>query len=275
MFCVCHASNPGLQTMQHHFVLVAALAATILPATVPAADDGPYLRGGLGLSVSRDTRLKDEDCSSTVPPALFGCANGPDGVSIGARGDFSDTPLAEVALGYSRQWLRVEAVLSWRPSYDFDGQANFLNVPLGQQPVSGKVDSLSLMGAAYVDLAKVVSAWRDARIQPYVGAAVGAARNETERMTYRFPSIGAEAVTITPDGSWSGLAYSLTAGVSIPLGAATTLDVAYRYVDLGRVETDVGVAAIRRPSTSLDLTIAPTRADLRGDELLVSLRHAF
>ena len=61
------------------------------------------------------------------------------------------------------------------------------------------------------------------------------ARNRLSSVTYRFPGIAANAATVTPDGSSSGLAYLLTAGISIPLNKRLDLDLAYRFSDLGDV----------------------------------------
>ena len=62
------------------------------------------------------------------------------------------------------------------------------------------------------------------------------ARNRLSSVTYRFPGIAANAATVTPDGSSSGLAYLL----SIPLNKRLDLDLAYRFSDLGDVRTSSG-----------------------------------
>jgi opacity protein-like surface antigen len=86
------------------------------------------------------------------------------------------------------------------------------------------------------------------RVRPFLGAGLGVARNRLSSVTYRFPGIAANAATVTPDGSSSGLAYLLTAGISIPLNKRLDLDLAYRFSDLGDVRTSSGQAGLSRPT---------------------------
>ena len=76
----------------------------------------------------------------------------------------------------------------------------------------------------------------------------------------------------------TNLAWLLTAGVAVPMGKGAVLDVAWRYMDHGAVETGSATGRIewrdrRRPPLELDL--AGTRADLRGQGLAISLRYPF
>ena len=70
----------------------------------------------------------------------------------------------------------------------------------------------------------------------------------------------------------------LTAGFTVPLGEGTTLDLAWRYTDLGVVRTGRGGGRVvwrdgsREPR---ELNLAATRARLVGHGLRVSLRYAF
>jgi hypothetical protein len=62
--------------------LPAAFAAALstLALTLPAAaQSGIYVRGGLSLDWSQETRFTDRDCNAVTPPALFGCGLGTTG----------------------------------------------------------------------------------------------------------------------------------------------------------------------------------------------------
>jgi len=256
--------------------LFSALPLSLLaPESATSADNGTYLRLGGGITRTMDTDFSDRNCASVSPPALFGCANGPDGRRIGARGDFGDGLLLEAGAGYAHDWWRAEATIGWRDGLDFSGQANFLRVPLGQQPVSGDVRSLSFMATGFLELAPLIPAIGQTGVRPYIGAAAGIAWNDTDKTTYSFPTLGTGAVTIAPGGDWSGFAYALIAGLGLPVTDALTLDLAYRYVDLGKVVTDRGTATIVRSQGTLALEIDRTEAELKAHELSVSLRYAF
>ncbi|MCX5968815.1 MAG: outer membrane beta-barrel protein [Cyanobacteria bacterium] len=249
----------------------AASGAAASGASASGADQrsGPYLRFGGGLDWSDPTSFRDQSCTSITPPALFGCGTGQNGRSLQAVGSFSQTPVLDGALGYRfTSWLRAEALLSWRPQLAFRGQSNFLGAG-PSQPVNGAVESLAAFGVAYVDLPRI------AGVRPFLGAGIGAAHNQLDGVTYRFPSIAANATTTTASGSSSGFAYLLTAGVAVPLSERLSLDLAYRFSDLGQVRSRSGSATIVRPRGTRSLTIAGTEAALQTQGLQVSLRYAF
>ncbi len=251
-------------------LLALALLATALPGMALAQDQsGPYVRGGGGFDWSRDTRLRDDNCASTQPPALFGCGAGVDGSSLGARGNFGRNDVVDGALGYriSPQW-RVEALMSYRTRVDFSGNANFLNVA-GDQPVSARGNALSGFAVGYYDLPLI------GRVQPFVGAGLGTTRNRTGGMQFLFPGLGPEAATLTSSGRLTDFSYLVTAGAAVSLRDGLTLDFAYRYSDLGDMRTERGPAAIiRGPSNNL-LDIGGTKASLEAHGITVNLRFDF
>jgi opacity protein-like surface antigen len=240
------------------------------PAGVRPADrPGFYGRLGIGIDWPQSSSFSDDNCGSSDPPALYGCVNGDDGRRLGAYGDFDETAVLDAALGYRlNDWLRAEALFSWRPAMDFNGQSNFIGAG-ANQPVSGSVSSVAGFGVAYVDLPRIGT------VRPFLGAGLGVAQNSLGAMTYAFPALSAKATTTTPGGSTSDLAYLLTAGLSMPLGDRLDLDLAYRYTDLGQVQTDAGQATVVRSSGTRNIAIGGTKADLRSHGVMLSLRYAF
>ena len=239
------------------------------PALPQAPEKGPYLRLGGGLDWPDASALGDGDgCNAKQPPALFGCGAGNDGRSLAARGSFQQTPVLEAGLGYRfSPWLRGEALLSWRPQLDFSGHSNFIGAG-SDQPVSAAAASLAGFGVAYLDLPRL------AGVQPFLGAGLGVAHNTLRSVTYRFPSIGPAASTRTPDGSSSDLAWLLSAGFSVPLSERLSLDVAYRFTDLGSMTSSSGQAKVVRPTRTRSIAIASTTAELQTQGIQVGLRYA-
>ena len=87
---------------------------------------GPYLRLGAGVQWPETSVLKDQSCSSTNPPALFGCGQGDDGRSLGAYGGFDQSPVVDAAVGYRwASWLRTEALLNWSPQLSLSSTQQF------------------------------------------------------------------------------------------------------------------------------------------------------
>ena len=247
-----------------------AVSMSMLTGTAGAGDF--YLRGGFGLDRPAGTVFTDRDCSSSAPAALYGCGTGGDGAPYRSRGGFGTVPALELGLGYAAEPARVEILVEYRPRFGFDGRANFL-APERRQSVTVDLSSVSGMLAAYVDLAGL-GLPKPGPFAPFVGAGVGAVRTRIGETRMTFPA----TTTIVPGASRTDLAWMVTAGVAAALDERVTLDLAWRYTDLGEVRTGRGAGRVvwrdgsREP---LPLDLAPTRARLAGHGVRLSLRYAF
>jgi len=227
------------------------------------------LRAGLGIDTTRAATVLDRDCSSTNPPALFGCVDGNDGERLAARGDFGTTGVFELGAAYDVSAnTRFELMLARRNGLELDADANFPNVT-GEQPVSASAKST----AAFIAGTWLLGASPDVR--PFVTAGVGVARNEIDAITFAFPGIAPDAVTILHGGSHTGIAYLVGAGLTVPMTKRIDVDLAVRYADLGQIATDAGPATIVRPRGTTVITIDGTEADLETIGVLVSMRYRF
>ena len=247
------------------------IAATMVPGVAVASD--VYLRAGLGFDRPAETRFMDKDCSSVSPAALYGCGTGGDGAPLRSLGDFGTVAGLEFGVGHVlTHAARLEVLVEYRPRFAFDGRANFLE-PTRRQSVSADLSSLSGMLAAYVDLPEL-GVPRLGRFSPFLGGGAGIARVKIGETRMTFP----RTTTIVPGAHRVNLAWMLTAGVATSLGDNTTLELAWRYTDLGAVETGRGRGRVvwrdgsREP---LPLDLAPTRAQLRSHGLRLSLRYGF
>ena len=255
--------------------MLAAAAITVgawmLPGAASAGDF--YLRGGIGLDRPAGTTFTDRNCSSASPAALYGCGRGGDGAPYRSRGGFGTAPVLELGLGYAAApAIRMEVPVEYRPRLAFEGRANFLE-PGRRQSVAAELSTLSGMLAGYVDLPGLGLA-KIGPFGPFVGAGVGAVRTRIGEMRMTFP----RTTTVVPGAGRTGLAWMLTAGVAVALGERATLDLAWRYTDLGEVRTGRGAGRVvwrdgsREP---LPLDLAETRARLGSHGLRLSLRYGF
>ena len=249
-----------------------ALAAWMWLASVPAAAGDSYLRGGIGLDWAGDTVFTDVDCSSTSPAALYGCGTGGDGAPYRSVGDFGTAPAIELGLGYAAGPTRYELLVEFRPHFAFRGRSNFL-APGNQEEVRAKLSSVSGMLAGFVDLAGL-GLPKLGPFAPFVGAGLGVVHTRIGKTTMTFPA----TTTTVPGGSRTGLAWMVAAGLALAVGERATLDLAWRYTDLGKVRTGRGAGRVvwrdgSREPRPLDL--APTEARLRGHGVRLSLRYAF
>ena len=268
-------SRPGIRPGGHarlpHFATMALAAGLCLASQFALAGDY-YLRGGIGLDRPKTAVFTDTDCSSTTPAALYGCGTGRDGAPYRSVGDFGTVPSVELGLGYETGAVRFEALVEYRPGYSFEGRANFL-APERRQDVSVDLSSLSGMIAGFVDLAEL-GAPRSGSFAPFVGAGIGAVHTRIGQTTMAFPA----TTTVVPGGSRTGLAWMATVGVALALDKRMSLDLAWRYTDLGEVRTPRGPGRVVWRDGSQEpqpLDLAPTKARLRSHGVRLSLRYTF
>ncbi|HWV56928.1 MAG TPA: outer membrane beta-barrel protein [Longimicrobiales bacterium] len=246
---------------------IAALTATL--GASPLAAQGWYFTAAIGGEFSGTMSFEDFNCSATSPPALFGCSVGEDGDrALGAYGDYQSMTM-ELGIGNQISAVRIEARLAYRPSFAFVGNANFLNASK-KQPVRTEVHSVGVALAGAVDLAIIDLGY--SRLVPFIGASAGVSRHEVDEVVYRFPSLGAGALTRVPGGVTTAFTWSGSAGLSFHIDERVSVEGSYRYSDLGAVETEAGTAQVVRPKFKGTIDIAGTRSDLRTHAITAGLR---
>jgi|SRR5882672_2904704 len=236
--------------MRHRSVVAIRLAfAAAAALAAQAAQAQLYLRADLGYSKGVDAGIRDKNF------ALDGVICGDPGCTAGGElGDVGKSPVFSAGLGWRiAPNIRTDLTVAYRGGYqlkDSDAASDF----------KADIKSSNLMLAGYYEAA---SGWA----RPYVGGGVGWAQNKIGAIT----NTGAGFSTESPGGTRSGLAWSLMAGVGIPLGSRLTLDVAYRYIDLGKIESksgDLSCAPVPCPG----VTYSGLSGNLRAHELTAGFR---
>ena len=262
-----HRRDAGIRTAA---ALLGALAAMVAG---PAYAGDYYVRAGVGISRPAEAAFTDRNCSSESPAALYGCGRGGDGAPYRSLGAFGTVAALEAGIGHAvSSGVRLEVLVDYRPGFEFDGVANFLE-PGRRQSVAADVSSLAGTVMAYVDMPGPVVT-KVGSLGFFVGVGAGIARNRIGETRMTFP----DTTTVVPGGNQSGFAWMVTVGAGAALGERTTLELLWRHSDLGDVRTGGGQGRViwrdgRREPLLLDL--AQTRADLRSQGLRLSLRYAF
>jgi len=213
-----------------------------------------YIRGDLGYSWSRDPEVK---WTVTDPATFLFVTDAVTDVNVG------NTWVIEGGFGCgSGRGIRGEIMLGYHGKRDIDGTPgpwNPATIPPTADPLHTSVTTTTLMLNGYYDLAKFD------RFTPYVGAGVGIAYNKTGDVS--FTGNPALVNVIEGDSRWS-LAWSLMAGVGVQLTERTTLDIGYRYMDMGKAESGImDNLGFTNPKVRID--------DLTAHEFKLGLRFAF
>ena len=255
--------------------LAAGMTAFALAAgNVPGVAAGEYyLRTGLGFDKPNDAEFRDVDHLSAR--GLYGCC-APVGSGIGRRslGGYGSLAALELGAGYdSGSVARYEFLVDYRPEFTFSGVPNYNRPPGATQYADVTMSSISAMVAAFVDLDRIGFS-NAGPYRPLIGAGIGAVRNTVSSKIITWPPL----MTIVPGGSHVDKAWMVTTGFSVALDDRVTFDFAWRYTDLGEVQTGTGEGRVVRLDGTIDpilIDLLPTWARLRGHGIRLSLRHSF
>ena len=241
------------------------------PATaVTELGTGWYLRGDLSY-VDR-IAPKDQDASSSKPRLR--------------NMEIDGTPSFGGGVGYKfNNWFRADVTADFRSHSNFSnrssGSFDRTGVEEGYNVEKGRFESKLVLANAYFDL----GSWYG--FTPYVGAGVGAAERGFNQFytetfcvqestsdkgfsacgsgvpnSYAVGSLG--RVNRADHARWD-FAWALMGGVSAQIGGGFSLDVGYRYVNLGHAETGYDVGITDPARTRLK--------DLEQHEVRVGLRY--
>jgi opacity protein-like surface antigen len=196
----------------------------LAPAPIPVVQEfgGWYLRGDIGM-----TNQQTNSLTNVVAP----------GTSVGTKFlTFDSAPLYSLGGGYQfNNWLRVDVTGEYRGNSHFHGQqvAQFGTIILPDDYNASKSEWLFLANA-YVDL----GTWWC--VTPFIGAGIGTSRNTISS----FVDIGATqagatilSTTYAENASKWNLAWALYAGLAYKVTPGLSLELTYRYVNLGTATT--------------------------------------
>lgn len=199
------------------FLLKLTVSVSMLMAA-SAAQAQLYWRADVGISSSIGLGIHDKNFA--MDKAI--CGN-----DTCATPGMVDRRATSVVLGGGAGWrfnrnFRADATIVDRLSYPVKQ-----TMP-DSTDVTAKVRSWNLMANGYYDVPLPFGT-------PYFGAGLGWASNKVNNLNF-----SNSGVTVVPGGTRSGVAWALMAGVGMPITSTTTLDIGYRYTDLGKLETTRG-----------------------------------
>ena len=240
----------------------------------------PFL--SIGVAAVNPENVRFTDGADSGNAALYGNENTFD------DGTFAEGPQALFAAGiHLPSAFRLQLEYGVTRELEYSGNTNYRNSG-PSQPSGAMLDTRHALLVLFRDFA----AWEYAAgrsMQPFLGIGAGSTRYRLSDYTQRFPQPpnpqgslrrgpgGEIPFTALPPGSDREFTAMLTAGVAIPVGENTKLDLSYRYTDAGKIHTDIGDINIVRyrdngQRREIPVKINETRADLRTHSLSLTLR---
>jgi opacity protein-like surface antigen len=198
------------------------------PVELPVVEDfgsGWYLRGDLGMSNQNFKNLHQR--LYDVPGTNV------EGVGMG----FDGASFFGLGVGYQfNDWMRFDVTGEYRSKSNFHGSDN-ISFPGGANVdnYSGSKSEWVVLANAYVDL----GTWY--RLTPYIGAGVGGAYNKItgfrdDGVNYA-GGVQSSSTTYAEDNGKFNFAWALYAGLSYKVTPTVSLELGYRYLNLGGAQT--------------------------------------
>jgi opacity protein-like surface antigen len=219
------------------------------PPPIEKFAQGWYLRGDIGMSNQRASRL-DNVLFATAP-----------GLTWLDKGGFSSAPTLGLGIGYRHNdWLRFDVTGEYRGKATFraldttgPGQANDYTFD--------KSEWLFLANG-YLDL----GTWWC--VTPFVGAGLGF--TQVTISGFRDINVPAAGVAYAPDHSRWNFAWAAYAGLAYKITPNVTLELAYRYLNLGDgqsgdITTYLGGNAIYNPMIVKDISSHDLKLGVRWE----------
>ena len=237
---------------------VATSADLAVPPLAPVADfSGWYLRGDIGFSNQQVGSLFNENYSRF---------NSVTNVDKG----FDAAPLFGLGVGYNvNNWLRFDVTGEYRSRANFHGlDVGFTAVPgpagnnFWPDRYTGSKYEWTFMFNGYIDL----GTWYG--FTPFIGAGVGFSRNTITN--FGDVNVAVLGDSHSSDASKWNFAWALHAGLGYRVSPAVTLELAYRYIDLGKATTG---PMVDYTFANVDTPFAFNR--LTSQDLKLGLRYNF
>lgn len=238
------------------------------PMPAPIVTSGWYLRGDIGVDIYKSATFSQAD------------------VTAAGGGFFQESidtaAFAGIGVGYRvSDWIRTDVTAEFRGTEHFAAADayNFNCAAAGLVGVGscggggtivrnnywrGSLSSAVFMANAYFDLGKY---WG---VTPFVGAGIGAVRHRVHGVQEFDPGDLGGGSTATDGKNWN-LAWALHAGMSYEVNDRLSMEIAYRYMDLGKAHT--GALCV---SPACGTTLAPLKLeDVRAHDIKLAMRWSF
>lgn len=228
----------------------------LMAGTAFAQQGGWYVRGDIGHSQAVKQDFTNDTTSHTfqVLTTPGGVVRGPNNSSVYDLG---------AGYQYASNW-RADITYSVRHGYRLSG----VDTGTPTAMIGSDIKSDALFATAY-------RTFELASVKPYLGLGLGWARNKMASVSIKDVTNGVDVTAL--GGTKNNLAWQFAAGVDIPVEKRFTIDVGYRYVDLGKARSGVGNATVTAPvlpagtATDTDAIVGK----LKAHELSVGARYQF
>lgn len=181
---------------------------------------GWYLRGDIGVSTQKSDNPENPVLDAAFPPnQLEWLASG-----------FDSAGFVGVGAGYRfNNWFRADVTGEYRGVSRYNGLDRYFDAGWRTNEFYAEKSELVGLVNAYIDL----GTWHG--VTPFVGAGAGVARVTLDG--FRDVDVTRPALTYAGKNTRTNFAWALYAGLGYEVSRNLTLELAYRYLNMGEAET--------------------------------------
>lgn len=245
--------------MKSSLAIAGALLAVTSSIALAADTAGWYFRGDIGVAMSGDADIGDK---TPGPGSSFdNLCNGAG--TCGLKLDEVDDSVSwSVGAGYRfSDNFRMDLVGSYKPDFELDD--SIASAGGGRDTHKADIDVTTFMVSGYYDFSLDGSNWR-----PYLGGGVGVSDVDIGKTTVTNPVSG--LVRSHGGSSETNTAWQLTAGFGIPMKNKTVMDLSYKYVDAGDI--DSGSSTVSGNFGAVTFPFNGVEGDMTYHEISIGLR---
>jgi opacity protein-like surface antigen len=181
--------------------------------------------------------------------------------------DAGTAPIVGLGVGYRiNEHLRVDATLAHRGTFEADEQGTIYGAD-----VRGTSSGSAITGMinAYGDIATV------GIFTPYVGAGIGLSQNKLKGLKGTWND-GTDTGAVSTDGkTTTSFAWQVGAGTAVSLTDNLSLDVGYRFLNIGAYKSSDSISAQNTPYGDITLPLTSQKQKEYAHEVQMGLRYAF
>lgn len=225
-----------MNTNRSSYLMGAALgSAIVLALSVPAMAADIYdggLKGGYDVPPPSDRGIYVKGYIGQANPDVGGMTNEfYDIRGISARDhEIKSSPLYGIGLGWqARHWLRFDGTIEYRGDALFVG-SDISNFP-GTNQYTGDIKSWLGLANAYIDMGN----W--CGFTPFIGAGIGFATISVDGLRDNGQTLLGSSMAYGADKTTTNFAYAFYAGTSFDVTPQVTLDLTYRWANLGDAQS--------------------------------------
>jgi len=179
--------------------------------------------------------------------------------------DIKSTPLWGLGFGYDTgHWFRFDITGEYRGSAVFLAEDSFpggFNFPGGTNEYTADIESWVGLANVYID----IGTWHC--VTPYIGGGVGFASIDV--IGLKDVNVPNGGVAFAKDNTETNFAWAVYAGLAYKVTPGLTIDLSYRYTDLGDAQSGIRTA-FDNSGTADGIEIE----DITSHDLLLSVRMA-